>query len=280
MKNLSNTNYKIIFLTTLTSIFILGLSYIIYQNIFNKIILVKSDNESHSKVEYVSDKHTLAFCAEGNTPNEAEEYFASTSEAVSGYKLFVDCNHAINSYYPDRKSEYFGIQHISTGVGVGKDRAGGKYYIEDNEKYIVGTPKILGVLNNYIFINYCYEGCGRLKMLDLKLISPDGSIQSYELGSFLDLNKVYSSDLFVLNNKVIIVYQNKIYELNPSNLNLKTIKEIKSGEMFGTDSEAGYGFSPDCKVYTNILRCNIYSLKETQDSLGRKPIDKISIEIK
>lgn len=232
------------------------------------------NNESQSdKVTYTEDKHRLSACG-GNSILESENEFASSSKEVNGYKVLLNCDYAINTYYPDRKDEYFYTLDIKNNI---------KYYINDNKKYVIGSPKILGAREKNVFITYCYEGCSGIQMFDLKdrpIEDKETNIFPYEIGQVLARNKIYSNDLFVLNNKVIIIYENKIYEFDESNFTLKVIKEISSDKVFGKYGGMGGELSAEYKTEGNNIKYYIYKKDDVINDKDGKPVETGYLEIK
>ncbi len=231
-------------------------------------------NIIETKVEYTSDKHRLSACA-GFPEIEVEKEFTSSSQEVSGYKVMLDCDYAINTYQSDTKDEYFYILDLKNNI---------KYYINSGEKYLMGSPRILGVQNKNIFIHYCYEGCANIKMLSLEeaYLIDDFTKQIFQYGidDILNRNKIYLSDVFVLNNRIIIIYENKIYEFNSKDFSLKVLKEIDSNNVFGKyNGGMGDSFNADYKIKNNYIMYNIYNKNEVIKDVQSKSIASGELEI-
>ncbi len=235
---------------------------------------VNEAKENEIKVEYAWEKHKLEACA-GPSASESEVEFASSSPEINGYKVLLDCSKETYNQGPGKKDESFYILDIKNNI---------KYYIYNEVKYLVGSPVILGVQDKNIFISYCYESCGRKQMLSLGESSERNenvrSVFPYHIGEILDRNKIYSHDLFVLNNKVVVVYENKIYEFNSNNFTLKVLKEIDADKVFGRYGGMGGEFYADYKIDGNFIKYNIYKKDEVIDDKDGKPVNVGTFEVR
>ena len=125
---------------------------------------------------------------------------------------------------------------------------------------MLGYPVILGVKDENIFLANCYEGCGNLQMFS------EGRL--FKIQDIFDRNKIISRDLFVLNHRVIIVDEHKIYEFNSDNLTLKILKEISEDKVFGGYGEFAGEFYADYKIDGNFIKYNIYNKKAVEANFG------------
>ena len=222
-------------------------------------------------VKYAWDKHRLSSCV----GEEVKFSIAEKEKSLSNFKVFKNCSYAINSYYPDVKGEYFGIIDTRTNT---------KFYIDDNKKYVLGDPSILGEVGNLVFIEYCYEGCGGIEMFDLSESQGNYDvIRPYALGDFLTRNKVNSTDLFVVNQRVIIIDEHRIYELNPNNFTLTVLKEILKDRVFGHYYPADNGFRASYSVKDSRVMYKIFNKEDEMDMDSPqlpKPVEVGFLEVK
>ncbi len=215
--------------------------------------------------------HKISACSELVESGTSTTYVVYDDTEKDGYKIFLDCS---VSRYPDRKTESFGVVNIKNNI---------KTYFDERDSYILGGPEILGTKNDLLFYKYCYEGCSQPRAISLsENINMDLESFVYDLESIFIRNKVYSTDLIVINNRVVIVEQNKIWELNTNNFSLKILKEISEDKIFGRYSQAGYGFYADYVKKENGIEYKIYDKKSAQgiNSSTIKPIETGFLEIK
>ena len=227
--------------------------------------------------DIVTPLHRLAYCRDHTSVNIT--YLDSN---IDGYIMFVDCNFKINNIEDidnlsgdEYENEYFGIQNVKSNK---------KFYIDDNKKFVLGTPNILGIKDNILFINYCHEGCGYLESIDLSYLIDDIStsittVYPRSIRDFLyfklNLKGLSEPDLFIINNRVILIDLYRIYELNTKDFSLKTLLSLKEEETFYYDS-----YRADM-IYTkkqNGIDYNVYS--KASESNPPIPIRRGFLEIK
>lgn len=209
------------------------------------------------------------------SPEEIEKDIASNTPTINGYKIFIDCAHHIADKYPEKKDDYFGILDLKNNV---------KYYIETGENTL-SSPGILGVKKDFIFTQYCYEGCHGIRMFNIKDVTSENFLRPVEISQILQANNIIDTAfLFLLNNRVVIIDENKIYDLNTDNFTVKILKEISADKMFGIYEESGHDFVADYKIEGNFIKYNIYNKKAVNVNFGsgleNKIIESGTLEIK
>jgi hypothetical protein len=174
--------------------------------LFKKYEAVKSITQS-------SATHRLNSCQDsyGATIKDREDYYASSSVVVDGYKVLLDCSHAINSYSPEHKDEYFVVKDIKKEI---------KYYILDNKKDILGGLHIIGIKDNLLFYDYCWEGCSSPEYIQLP-VSVNGkevSVYPENIDVLYKQGLPRDSQMEIYKNKVLFLSAHKIQELNTPEL--------------------------------------------------------------
>lgn len=223
------------------------------------------DNMVDNQTVHQEKQHRLNSCsgAYGETEKSIEDYYSSSSPIVDGYKVLLDCSHAVNSYYPEEKDEYFVVENVKTH---------NKYYLVDNKKYVLGSLNILGVNDNFLFYNYCWEGCGSPEYIELSSAVDErkiGYVYPETIDSLYRQGVPRDSWMMIYKNKILFISAHKVQELTIDNFGIQDIKTINKDEIFGSFGEAMGEFMPDFVLQDNGILFKIYKTNtETLESKG------------
>lgn len=255
MKN--NNTKNIIIVTLLVVIFLLV------------CVVVKSDRREKTVIppaaypvviNQLTTAHRLGACDEayGLTVKEREDYYASSSSAVGGYRVFVDCLYAVNSYYPEQKDEYFFVENSQNHR---------KYYVHDGKKYVMGGFHIIGVKDNFLFYNECYEGCTASQYFQVDTTDTQSEVvvypetldvlyrQGLPSGSFMEIYK----------DKVLLLSAHKIQELSIPDFKLTDLKVIEDNKVFGVYGDLGGEFIPKFEKKNGGILFSVYKNENVGD---------------
>jgi len=217
------------------------------------LLYIDNTNTQDQTSNLVSETHRLNSCLDiyGKTDIEKEDYFASSSNSIKDYKVLVECSHAINSYYPDQKDEYFVVKDLKRDV---------KYYIFDNQKYVLGNLNLIGIKDNFVFYNYCWEECSYVQYFHLNNNSEEKEIIAYP--EYIDVlyrqGLPRDSEMIIHKEKALFISAHKIQELDTKTFKLTDIKVINQDKMFGRYGEMGGEFYPVYEIKDDGILFKIY----------------------
>ena len=207
--------------------------------------------------------HRLNSCEEayGGTLKDRETYFANNSTIVDGYKVLLDCSYAVNSYYPEKKNEYFFIKDT---------RNNNKYYIIDNKESVLGGLNIIGRKDNFLFYHYCWEGCSQPEYFQLNTSNEveHSDVYPEKIDILYRQGLPVESQMITIKNRAFFVSEHKIQELDTTYFALKDIKIIEKNNVFGTHNEFASEFTPDFEIKDNGILFKIY--KNDSTNLNKK----------
>ena len=182
------------------------------------------------------------------------------------YRTFIHCSYSPYidpiSLRESPRGEYWGIYDTEADV----------YYYLYYEAYLAGRlvrMNIFDVLNQHIFIGYCYEGsCGASYLVNLSetevIRGNEKRVKPYGFRDVMFRNNLQA--LVVVNQKVLLIGEHKIAEMNPENFNITVLKEIPSDKLFGHDyNDMDRAFYPDYSIERDGLRYRIYDKKAVED---------------
>jgi hypothetical protein len=273
---MKKVNLRILTITLLSILLISSISLYFLKNNHAPKIVSNSNTLNNSPLQKAYDSHRLSACAEWKASNigDIEKEHASSSPTIDGYKSMVDCSYAENSYYPEKKDEYFVIKDTNKSLS---------FYVMDGRKHILGSLNIIGVKDDFLFYNFCYEGCSALEYVRLNTNYDYGSSTYQVYPEKIDVlyrqGLPRESGMVINKNRVFFVSLHNIFELNTNDFSIKKIKTIDRDTIFGIYSGMDGSFVPEFEKKDNGILFKIYKDTKGDNAIENKSINSYFLGI-